>query len=519
MHLPHLTALLPLPLRCVALRLSLLLLSAGAPLVALSFVSEAVAHTPTCVDVYMVRARVYKHGGDAVSAFLSMDVCRRMDTADRYLNTKAVRYALRAGRSAQAEELVALFLRDDADGLHALSELQVMWWEYHRGAMYERLAQPGRALKSLALIAKHFSDVFEDQFDFHSYSLRKLTLRAYLAMLRWEDGLRGHRFFVRACTAIVRLYVRLWDDARAKERRERSELDDAQLSEEERKAVLKKHKKQAAKDKKRSAAAAEEEKKAAGPSFTSSAPHPPHTAPSQRSGPVRSAQRLLKARKDAPPHFDDSSEDNTAAAIASCARSSALPRSLLPPSLLCRGCCCCWGVAQRSPRGKSPLQPPRRTRRAGSRSRPPPRRTSIHLGRRCWRKSRWARRAASCPSCSCTRRRRCPRTPGPWRCTYAKSIAFEEALCIPCPPPCSARSSWSRSVPFCLCALQVSDAHTSAGACLDVRVRLCGARTSPLSFEHAPRARATPLPAQGLPASLRCPLLTSWLRALLLCSP
>ena len=42
---------------------------------------------------------------------------------------------------------------------------------------------------------KHFEDFEEDQFDFHTYCLRKMTLRTYLALLRMEDTIRAHRFF------------------------------------------------------------------------------------------------------------------------------------------------------------------------------------------------------------------------------------------------------------------------------------------------------------------------------------
>ena len=44
--------------------------------------------------------------------------------------------------------------------------------------------QYGKALKKLMAVDKHFADIMEDQFDFHSYCLRKMTLRAYLRMLR-----------------------------------------------------------------------------------------------------------------------------------------------------------------------------------------------------------------------------------------------------------------------------------------------------------------------------------------------
>ena len=218
----------------------------------------------------MLQARILKHAGDAEGAFAAMDACRSLDTADRYLNTKCVRYALRAGKEKEAEELVGLFLRDDADGLRALNELQVMWWEYQLGLMWERKADLARALKSFHFTHKHFTDIYEDQFDFHTYSVRKGVLRAYLDMLRWEDELRGHKFFVRACLAIVRCYLSLHDQQHDRERAQQQIDNDQSLTEEEKKQLAKKQKKAAGKEKKKQLAA-EEEKKAQGQTATTPA--------------------------------------------------------------------------------------------------------------------------------------------------------------------------------------------------------------------------------------------------------
>ena len=36
-------------------------------------------------------------------------------------------------------------------------------------------------------LAQHFTDWIDDQFDFHTYCLRKMTMRSYVCMLRLED--------------------------------------------------------------------------------------------------------------------------------------------------------------------------------------------------------------------------------------------------------------------------------------------------------------------------------------------
>ena len=41
-----------------------------------------------------------------------------------------------------------------------------------------------QALKKFMAVSKHYFDIEEDQFDFHGYCIRKMTLRAYIEMLR-----------------------------------------------------------------------------------------------------------------------------------------------------------------------------------------------------------------------------------------------------------------------------------------------------------------------------------------------
>eukprot|EP00434_Breviolum_minutum_P042189 symbB.v1.2.037537.t2/scaffold5565.1/size25819/2 len=58
---------------------------------------------------------------------------------------------------------------------------------------------------------KHFSDIAEDQFDFHNYCLRKTTLKAYVAMLRMQERLYSHKFYRRAAKDAVKIYLELYD--------------------------------------------------------------------------------------------------------------------------------------------------------------------------------------------------------------------------------------------------------------------------------------------------------------------
>lgn len=86
-----------------------------------------------------------------------------------------------------------------------------------RPATIKFLASPfymncSHLLCSLAAVMKHFEDIHEDQFDFHSYCIRKVTLRAYCNVLDWEDNLWMQPYYRRAAEGTIRLYLKIHDD-------------------------------------------------------------------------------------------------------------------------------------------------------------------------------------------------------------------------------------------------------------------------------------------------------------------
>lgn len=63
-----------------------------------------------------------------------------------------------------------------------------------------------------AAVVKHFDDFQEDQFDFHAYCIRKVTLRAYTEVLRFEDNIWSENYYFTAADGIIRIYLHLYDN-------------------------------------------------------------------------------------------------------------------------------------------------------------------------------------------------------------------------------------------------------------------------------------------------------------------
>ncbi len=188
------------------------------------------SHTHTQLSVTCLK---FQHGGDLVEAAKWMDEARILDTADRFVNCKCVKYFFRVNRVERAIEVAGLFTRvrwlggrgegrlsltqpvflpgllvsllcsywyqEGPPTLETMDDMQCMWFQTELAHAYHRMGKLGEALQKLHEIDKvrrsiqaglcfsflssslqHFCDIIDDQFDFHGYTMRKVTLRAYL---------------------------------------------------------------------------------------------------------------------------------------------------------------------------------------------------------------------------------------------------------------------------------------------------------------------------------------------------
>ncbi|KAI1130058.1 tetratricopeptide [Nemania abortiva] len=180
---------------------------------ALEFVEKGLELVPGNVEFHMTKARIWKHHGNTRKAAEIMDQARNLDLKDRYINTKAAKYQLRNNETAKALKTMSLFTRNDSSGgpLSDLIDMQSIWYLTEDGEASVRNGLIGLALKRFHSVYNIFDVWQEDQFDFHSFSLRKGQIRAYVDMVRWEDKLREHPFYTRAALGAIAAYLGIHD--------------------------------------------------------------------------------------------------------------------------------------------------------------------------------------------------------------------------------------------------------------------------------------------------------------------
>lgn len=209
--------------------------------VAMEYIQQALNHSPTLVELYILKARITKHLGKIEQAKDIMEEGRKLDLQDRFVNSKAAKYLLRSNHVDEAIDVVSLFTKLDESAVNGLKDLHTMqanWVLVESAEAYVRLYEEklselralpedaaqsevsdlqdqadiyrGLALKRYMAIVKVFQTFQSDQFDFHSYCMRRGTPRDYIDTLKWEDKLHSTPIYVRAIRGLLKLYWEIY---------------------------------------------------------------------------------------------------------------------------------------------------------------------------------------------------------------------------------------------------------------------------------------------------------------------
>jgi len=191
---------------------------------AIQAAQEAIKHTPSLPDCYISLAHAYKRAGSFEKAAEALRSARALDGQDRFLNSKCAKYVLQSigSPSQTAQErtqlleesrgLIGLFTRKDApDPVSDLIDMQAAWYVMAEAEVALRVSDWGLGLKRLHQVYEIFRQWEEDQYDFHTYCIRKNTFQTYQDLLKFEDTLYADPIYYKAVSKAVGIYLKLHD--------------------------------------------------------------------------------------------------------------------------------------------------------------------------------------------------------------------------------------------------------------------------------------------------------------------
>lgn len=176
---------------------------------AMKYADLGIEHTPTLVELYVVKAKVYRKSKNSAKAVEFITEAQALDTADRFTNCLACKYLITDYKIKEAESMLNKFVKETQDISDYLRELQVLWFETEVIKICYDNKNYGECLRRCHLVKRIFNDMFEDQFDFVQYCLRKMTISSFAEFLTFEDGLFSHQIYQIAAFYASKIYFQL----------------------------------------------------------------------------------------------------------------------------------------------------------------------------------------------------------------------------------------------------------------------------------------------------------------------
>ncbi|KAJ1608720.1 putative n-terminal acetyltransferase [Cryptosporidium canis] len=175
----------------------------GLPQDGLGYIEKAIGLDDSRPDGFNIKRRLLKHLFRFEEAFEAIDHARLMEKNDKYLNTRTVCASLEIGNFEKAKELLQIFMAHMHDKSKSkggeqvmtteseIRNLQIIWYEKRSAMFRELLDTTGdgylMAFDHYLRLMDSMEIMKTDQYDYHLYCLRKLTLCRYLDFINMQD--------------------------------------------------------------------------------------------------------------------------------------------------------------------------------------------------------------------------------------------------------------------------------------------------------------------------------------------
>ena len=94
----------------------------------MGFVDRAIEHTPTLLELYTLKGKIYQKSGDREKAALLHEEARNLDKADRAINAISAMYTLKNGQLELGTKIMDIFVKDCGYDV-SIHDNQTMWFE------------------------------------------------------------------------------------------------------------------------------------------------------------------------------------------------------------------------------------------------------------------------------------------------------------------------------------------------------------------------------------------------------
>lgn len=153
---------------------------------ALEYCEKTEEYCPTFVEVYILKAKIYKKLGNYEAAASTLKENHTIDKADRYLTNITAKYLLLNNQIQEGDDCFKSFVYQAAQVEKSIHNLQKSFYEIWLGKAYIRQRKWGRGLRQFKFVFQHVNEIVEDQLEFFQYMLRKTSLVSLAEVVKFN---------------------------------------------------------------------------------------------------------------------------------------------------------------------------------------------------------------------------------------------------------------------------------------------------------------------------------------------
>lgn len=172
---------------------------------ALHYINLSIDTTPTVVDFFVLKSKILEKIFLFKEADKSYNKARLLDVGDRYLNAKHGKILLRSDLLENSQKVMKEFVKDPLIDEN-IEHVQCCWYILESSELHLRNGEIAQGERLLLSVINIFNSIFEDEFDFFNYCLRRNCVYTFSESLEYMDRLFENKNIFKSLQLINYLY-------------------------------------------------------------------------------------------------------------------------------------------------------------------------------------------------------------------------------------------------------------------------------------------------------------------------
>ncbi|EEB09005.2 NatA N-acetyltransferase complex subunit [Schizosaccharomyces japonicus yFS275] len=184
---------------------------------ALQKIDEAICHSPTLPDLYVLRAKLVFKLGHLEKSLTDLSIAHELNYADQPIAIELAKTLLKLDKNQDAYEVLARFTKDEFNGVIGyLRSVECLWFFVEDGESLERQGIYHTALKRFYTVLEILEDHDTERFELYPECSERLLYEEYDSLVNMCNKLWDSEEYLLAVGGALRILLKVNDTPNSK---------------------------------------------------------------------------------------------------------------------------------------------------------------------------------------------------------------------------------------------------------------------------------------------------------------